>query len=424
MVASVREILASQFGISVVWIIICLPIILTAVAYCIYVERKVAAWMQDRYGPNRVGPLGLLQPLADGLKFILKEEMIPAQVDRPIFFLAPMLAFVLSMIGFIVLPFGGMIHWSWMQEGRTVAIQGASIDIGLLYLIAVGSMGVYGVVLGGWASNNKYAFYGAMRSAAQMLSYEVPMGLAILTAILTMGVFRLEEMVGLQITHAWNALLHPVAFLLLLTTALAETNRAPFDLAEAEQELIGGYHTEYSSMKFALFFLAEYAHMITAGGLIVALFLGGFEPLPFTRLLADVKGLGWLHWIATSSAPFAGLLRAGVFAGKIALIIFLFMWIRWTVPRFRYDQLMRLAWKGLVPIGTALVVVQGVLLYAGHPVSWVSPIIEIAILVLAALIGVASGAPVTGRQASLVRHGRMPTTAAQRSMANPVLTER
>jgi len=421
---AIRDILSSQYGIGVVWIIICLPIILTAVAYCIYVERKVAAWMQDRFGPNRVGPLGLLQPLADGLKFILKEEMIPANVDRPIFFLAPMLAFVLSLIGFVVLPFGGMIHWSWMEEGRTVALQGASIDIGLLYLIAVGSMGVYGVVLGGWASNNKYAFYGAMRSAAQMLSYEVPMGLAILTVILTMGVFRLEEMVGSQINHAWNVLLHPIAFLLLLTTALAETNRAPFDLAEAEQELIGGYHTEYSSMKFALFFLAEYAHMITAGGLIVALFLGGFEPLPFTRLLADIKGLGWLHWIATSTAPFAGLLRAGIFAGKIAFIIFLFMWIRWTLPRFRYDQLMRLAWKGLVPIGTAVVVVQGMMLYSGHPVSWVSPIIEIAILILAALIGVASGAPITGRQASLVRHEQIQTMAMQRGMAKPVLTER
>jgi NADH-quinone oxidoreductase subunit H len=401
MLESIRNILATQFGFSVVWIILCLLVILTAVAYCIYFERKIAAWMQDRFGPNRVGPYGLLQPLADGLKFVLKEEMIPARVDRPLFFLAPMLAFVLALIGFVILPFGGRIQWPWMAPGQTIEVQGASIDIGLLYLIAIGSMGVYGVVLGGWASNNKYAFYGAMRSAAQMLSYEVPMGLAILTVILTSGVLRLEDIVTSQVSHAWNLLLHPVAFLLLLTTALAETNRAPFDLAEAEQELIGGYHTEYSSMKFALFFLAEYAHMITAGGLMVALFLGGYEPLPFTRLLADVRGLGWLHWIATSPAPFAGLLRVGVFAGKIAFVIFLFMWIRWTLPRFRFDQLMRLAWKGLVPVGMAVVVVQGVMLYAGRPVSWFTPLIEIGLLALAALIGVASGAPITGRQTSM-----------------------
>src|SRR5262245_22821748 len=173
MADAVGNLLASQFAFSVIWIIVCVLVILTAVAYCIYFERKLAAWMQDRYGPNRVGPYGLLQPLADGLKFILKEEMIPARVDRPLFFLAPMLAFVLSMIGFVVLPFGGRIHWWWAPPGESVAIQGASIDIGLLYVVAIGSMGVYGVVLGGWASNNKYAFYGAMRSAAQMLSYEV-----------------------------------------------------------------------------------------------------------------------------------------------------------------------------------------------------------------------------------------------------------
>lgn len=403
MVNAVRDLLASQFAFSVLFICVSLGVILTAVAYCILAERKVAAWVQDRYGPNRVGPWGLLQPIADGVKMFLKEDFRPAGADTILFYVAPVLALVVSLIGFVVLPLGGEVRWSWMPAGETIAVQGASIDIGVLYLLAVGSITVYGVVLGGWSSNNKYAFYGSMRSAAQMLSYEVPMGLAILTVLLTMGELRLENLVKAQIGATWNVLLHPVAFLLLLTTALAETNRAPFDLAEAEQELVGGYHTEYSSMKFAMFFLGEYAHIITASGLIVALFFGGYEPVPFSRLLAGVTGLGWLHGIAVSTSPAAMLLRLTVFAIKIAFFVFVFMWVRWTLPRFRFDQLMRLAWKGLVPIGMAIVVIQGTLLYVGRPVHWITPAAEVAVLLVLAVIAMLRPAPITGRQTSLQR---------------------
>lgn len=398
----IQEILGSQLGLSICIICVGLGVILTADAYCIYFERKVSAWMQDRYGPNRVGPLGLLQPLADGIKFILKEEFIPARADKILFYISPAIGVIIALVGFVILPVGGRVHWSWMPEGATLLAQGASIDIGVLYLLAVGSLTVYGVVLGGWASNNKYAFYGAMRSAAQMLSYEVPLGLALMTLILTFGELRLEGIVDSQIGAAWNAFLHPVAFLIMLTTALAETNRAPFDLAEAEQELIGGYHTEYSSMKFAQFFLAEYTHMITASGLLTALFLGGYEPVPFSRLLSGVSGLSWLYWISTSVSPWAMVLRMMVFCGKISFFIFVMMWLRWTLVRFRFDQLMRLSWKALVPIGMAIVIFEGVLLYLGRPVSWFSTLAEIGILLVAAVISLLSGKPITGRQLSLV----------------------
>lgn len=403
MTAMVQDILGSQLGLSLCFIAVSILVILTAVAYCIYFERKIAAWTQDRYGPNRVGPLGLLQPVADGIKFILKEDFVPGRVDRVLFHVAPMVAFIVAMIGFVVLPFGGRIRWPWMEEGTELLLQGASIDIGLLYLLAVGSMAVYGVVLGGWSSNNKYAFYGAMRAAAQMLSYEIPMGLALLTVILATGALRLESIVDAQVAHAWNLLLHPVAFLMLLTTALAETNRAPFDLAEAEQELVGGYHTEYTSMKFALFYLGEYAHIITASGLLATVFLGGWEPVPFTRLLAGTTWGGWLHWIASSTSPLAGLVRLGVFGGKIAFFVFVFMWVRWSLPRFRFDQLMRLAWKGLVPVGMGMLAVQGWLLYRGTPVHWSAPVAEVLLLVIAGAVNVASGREITGRQASLLR---------------------
>jgi NADH-quinone oxidoreductase subunit H len=402
MLDAARDLLASQFALSVVFIAAAVVVMLTAVAYCIYFERKIAAWIQDRYGPNRVGPLGLLQPLADGLKFVLKEDINPGRVDRPLFMLAPMLAFIVAMIGFVVIPFGGPLRWPWMSPDETLLVQGASIDLGILYLLAVGSMGVYGVVIGGWASNNKFSFYGGMRAAAQMLSYEIPLGLALLVVILTTGELRLERMVTAQIDTTWNALLHPVAFVILLVAVLAETNRTPFDLTEAEQELIGGYHTEYSAMKFALFFLGEYAHIITVCGLMAVLFFGGWELVPFSRGLRDVPGLSWVWWITSSTSPWAALLRVGVTCVKIAGFVFLFMWIRWTLPRFRFDQLMRLAWKGLVPLGMVLVAVQGGLVYIGRPVHWSAPLCEIAALLSAGLIGAWSGRPVTGRQASML----------------------
>ena len=254
-----KSVLSDQFGFSILLMCILIVVILLAVAYCILLERKVSAWIQDRYGPNRVGPQGLLQPIADGLKFLLKEDIIPANVDKILFVLAPWLIFVVAMVGFAVIPWGGEFRWSWMSpKAKPLTAQVASVDIGLLYIVAIASLGVYGVVLGGWASNNKFSFYGAMRAAAQLLSYEVPMGLVILVAILTTGHLRLEQMVSVQeaalgpvSAASWTVLYQPIAALIFFVTALAESNRLPFDLAECEQELIGGYHTEYSAMKLA-----------------------------------------------------------------------------------------------------------------------------------------------------------------------------
>lgn len=391
------NVLSDQFGFSVLLAFVLFGAIMTAVAYCILLERKLSAWVQDRYGPNRVGPFGLLQPIADGLKFLLKEDIIPRNVDRVLFILAPALAFVVAMVGYAILPWGGRFQWPWAEEGSpTLLAQVASVDIGLLYLVAVASLGVYGIVIGGWASNNKYSFYGGIRAAAQMLSYEVPMGLAILVAILCTGQLRLEQMVDTQnqaiasVSGAsWTVLFHPLAALILFITALAETNRLPFDLAECEQELIGGYHTEYSAMKLALFFLGEYAHMITNSGLMVALFFGGYL-IP-----------GWT-WLNESMSPWAMLARVGVFSGKIALFIGFYMLVRWTLVRLRFDQLMRLAWKSLVPITMALVALQVVIIYAGWS-RWMALAGNIVVLVIAGVVSLAGKAPITGRQQSLMR---------------------
>lgn len=267
------DLLKTQLGFSVALMVVLITIIMGFVAYAILLERKVCAWLQDRIGPNRAGPLGLLQPIADGVKFLLKEDFTPRGADRPLFFLAPCIAFAVAMIGFAVIPWGGPLD---LGGPEPVRVQVAGVDIGLLYILAVGAMGVYGLVLAGWSSNNKFSFYGGMRAAAQTLSYEIPMGLAILVVVLTTGQVRLEKIVEYQMQSTWNVLLHPLAFLILLVTAFAETNRMPFDLAESEQELVGGYHTEYSSMKMALFFLGEYAHLITVSAFMTALFLGGW----------------------------------------------------------------------------------------------------------------------------------------------------
>lgn len=399
----VQNALATQFGLGIVVMLVAFGAINGVVAYLIYFERKVAAWTQDRYGPTRVGPLGLLQPLADGIKLFLKEDVIPANVDRVLFILAPCMAMTIGFIGFAVVPFGGPLRWPWMDEAAApLHVQVASVDIGLLYIIAVASLGVYGVVLGGWASNNKYALYGGLRAAAQMLSYEVPLGLCVLTCVLTTGQLRLEEMVDRQIATAWTGVLHPLAFVIFFTTALAEANRAPFDLAECEQELVGGFHTEFSAMKWALFFFGEYAHMITSSALMVALFMGGWELFPFAGWLG--QQVGWLWWLDALNrdpSPFWALLRVGVVCGKIGFLLFLYMWIRWTLPRFRFDQLMRLAWKGLVPITMALVVLAGVLVYAGQPASPLATVGNLLLWLAAGVVSVLSGRPMSGRQSEL-----------------------
>ncbi len=364
----IKAFLSSQFWFSILIMALILFIILHLCAALILAERKLSAFIQDRYGPNRVGFWGILQPIVDGLKFILKEDIIPAKVDRPIYLLAPAAAFVVALSTFIVIPWAGEIVWPWQDAaGNAVRVttQGAVLDIGLLYILAVGSLSVYGVVLAGWASNNKYAFYGAMRAAAQMLSYEIPLGLGVLVVMLVAASVRPEVIVNEQAaTGVWNVFLHPIAFMLVFITALAETNRAPFDLAECEQELVAGYHTEYSGMKFALFFLAEYAHMTVASAIITLLFLGGWAPLPFSSWYSyGADGYAAITWWNTGWI--AALIKFGVFWGKISLLIGLFMLVRWTIPRFRFDQLMRLAWKGMIPAGMVLVIGAGLMAALG-----------------------------------------------------------
>ena len=405
-----REFLTSQFGVSVVLALVVLNVLLGAVAYCIYFERKIAAWIQDRCGPNRVGPWGILQPIADGIKFLVKEDVVPNHVDKPLFIFAPAIIFLVAFIGFAAIPWGGQLE----LDGRMVDIQVANPDIGLLYILGVASVGIYGVVLGGWASNNKYSLYGAIRATAQMLSYEIPMGLCILVVVLTTGTLRLEEITLQQTGYwadwvpQWNIFLHPLAFVILFITSLAESNRTPFDLAEAEQELVGGYHTEYSALKFGMFFLAEYAHMITSSALISVLFLGGWH----------LPGVPWTQPEATQW--YAVLAKIGVLAAKIVVFLFVIMWIRWTLPRFRFDQLMRLAWKGLIPVTLALFALATALLYVERPRSplWALGG-NLVILVVAWLAASSSRLRVTGRQINLPSIASASGTARRRRVEMP-----
>ncbi len=392
--------LQNQVVFSAVLSLVLIAGMMTCVAYCIYFERKISAWIQDRQGPNRVGFLGLFgnfhfwglgQPIADGAKFFLKEDIIPARVDKPLFILAPAISMIVALIGFVVIPWGG----SYMLGDTIMNVQVANPDVGLLYILGVGSMGVYGVVLGGWASNNKYSMYGAVRATAQMLSYEIPMGVAILVVVLASGQLRLEEIVLGQVggNGLWNIVLHPVSFLILLITLFAETNRAPFDLAEAEQELVGGFHTEYSSMKFAMFFLGEYVHMITGSAFICVLFLGGWE-LSFFGIGPAFPGTG-IEDVGLISV----IIKIGVLAVKVAFFIFLFMLVRWTLPRFRFDQLMRLAWKGLIPVSLGILVLTVMGVYMG----WQRSVLfnlgsEIAIVAATLGVVILANKPVTGRQ--------------------------
>ena len=398
------EFLTSQLGVSIILALIVLGVLLGAVAYCIYFERKIAGWIQDRYGPNRVGPRGLFQSIADGGKLAFKEDIIPGHVDKPLFILAPTVLFIVAFVGFAAIPWGGELQLG----DHLVNIQVAAPDIGLLYILGVAGMGVYGIVLGGWASNNKYSFYGGIRAAAQMLSYEIPMGFCIIVVVLTMGTLRLEDIALQQAEHwwgfipKWNIFLHPLAFVILIITALAESNRAPFDLPEAEQELVQGYHTEYGALKFGMFFLGEYAHMITASALISVLFLGGWH-IPLVPGLQPENISIW-----------AMLFKMLVMGLKIAAFIFLFMWIRWTLPRFRFDQLMRLTWKGLLPISLVLAGYATVLVYAdrGDSILWALGG-NVVLVLLVLLYAGTRRLDVTGRQANMptvtvVSGGRIP----------------
>jgi NADH-quinone oxidoreductase subunit H len=323
--------------ITIVTIAAVLGVVLTTCAYLIFVERKICAYMQDRIGPNRVGPWGLLQVAADGLKFVFKEDIIPNYVDRLFYLAAPAISVGTALFAFAVVPFGATSTPRNTENYEFVIAPG--IDIGILFVFAVGSLNVYGIVLGGWASNNKYSFLGALRSSAQMISYEIPMGTSILGIVLMAGSLNLERIIAVQADAGilgWNIWFQPLAFLMFFASVLAECNRLPFDLAEAEQELIGGYHTEYSALKFGLFFIGEYAHVITTSFLLSILFFGGWH----------------FPWIAEPGATGLGglIVKLLVIAVKMGCFIIIYMLIRWTIPRFRFDQLMGLAWKVMIPL--------------------------------------------------------------------------
>ncbi|MDT8339942.1 MAG: NADH-quinone oxidoreductase subunit NuoH [Longimicrobiales bacterium] len=331
------------------------------VAYTTLAERKISAWIQDRSGPNRVGPWGLLQPIADGLKNFLKEEAMPGTANRFWFVLGPMLSITPALVTIAVVPFAAPLPTPWGVVDMIVA----DVPIGILYILALSSLGVYGIVLSGWSSNNKYAFLGSLRASAQMVSYEVALGLSLVAVLMMAGNVTLTEIVWKQQTLGlWYAFPLSLAFILFVISAFAETNRLPFDMPEAESELVTGYHTEYSSMKFSMFFIAEYAHMVTASALMATLFFGGWD-IPLWQgdnafwyqgmLIAGFDAAG--APISASPAWWKTLLTLGMFALKTLFFLFVYIWVRWTLPRFRYDQVMSLGWKVLLPTALAYVMV-------------------------------------------------------------------
>ncbi len=329
---------------SIVKILFIAHLLIIGVMAMIWAERRVSGWMQDRLGPNRVGFQGILQPIADGIKFLFKEDLIPDHVDKPLYVLAPAMVLIPALVTIAVVPFGSSIT----VLGHEISLQVADINIGILYILAITSLGVYGVVLGAWASNNKYSLLGGLRSSAQMISYELTLGLAIIGVLMLTSSLHLRAIAEAQGAYPWhwNFLIHFPAFLAFTTAMFAETNRLPFDLAEAEQELVAGYHTEYSSMKFAMFFMAEYMHMIVGSAVTVTLFLGGWH-------FFGLENIGGPVW--------SGIISFGIFFVKTAIFLFVFIWVRWTLPRFRYDQLMNFGWKFLLPVTLTSIVVTGTL---------------------------------------------------------------
>jgi NADH-quinone oxidoreductase subunit H len=322
--------------------------------YSTFAERKVAAVLQDRKGPNRAGPFGILQPLADGLKLFFKEEIIPNFSSKFLFILGPCLAMLTAMMTGAVIPWGNKLH----LFGRDFSLQIADINIGILYVFGVVSMGVYGIMIGGWASNNKFSLLGALRAASQIISYELAMGIALIALLMVTGTLSLKEMVGQQMDQLWNFIRQPLGFLIFLICAFAECNRTPFDLAEAENELVGGYHTEYSSMKLGFYLFAEYINMFLSSAVMVSLFFGGYD-IPFVNDINLAENIG-TNW--------AAILQGLCLFAKIVCFLFLFMWVRWTIPRFRYDQLMNLGWKGLIPLALLNMIITGaiILLQQNH----------------------------------------------------------
>ncbi|HEX4413374.1 MAG TPA: NADH-quinone oxidoreductase subunit NuoH [Lacipirellulaceae bacterium] len=353
---------------TLITIAVVLGAILVGCMYLVLAERKVSAWMQDRIGPNRVGPFGLFQPVADGIKILLKEGVIPSHVDKWLFLIAPAISMFTTMLAFAVVPFGPVEQApSWLRF-----IIAPNIDIGLVFIFAVGSLAVYGVILGGWASNNKYSALGSLRASAQVVSYEIPLGMSVLGVVLMSHTLNLEKILNLQAEEgigSWNIWYQPLAALIFYISSLAESNRLPFDLSECEQELVGGYHTEYGGLRMVLFFVGEYTHMITISFLTAILFFGGWH----------------FPWIATPESNYVGawLVKILVLLTKVLFSIFLIMLIRWTIPRFRFDQLMELTWRVFLPLSLANVVAVMFVLQFRWP-----PIVLLPIsIVLFALFG-------------------------------------
>ncbi len=326
--------------ISIIKSIAVIGVLLTAVAYSVWLERKVSAHIQNRWGPTRVGPFGLLQPLADGVKFIFKEDLTQPHVYRPLYIAAPMIAMVFAITSIAVIPFG---NCGRDRAAGAHTLQITDLNIGLLVVLGITSMGVYGVALAGWASNNKYSLLGGLRASAQMISYEVSLGLSLVGVLIIAGSLSLRDIVDAQRHLHWNIFFQPVAFFIYLISAYAETNRTPFDLPEAESELVAGYHTEYSAMKFAMFFMAEYANMVTVACLATLMFFGGWlGPVFGPPILQAILPVFW-------------------FCLKVFCFMFLYVWVRWTLPRFRYDQLMAFGWKVLLPLAVANIVVTALI---------------------------------------------------------------
>jgi NADH-quinone oxidoreductase subunit H len=307
---------------------------LVVAMYTTFAERKVAGLLQDRPGPNRAGPFGLLQPLADGLKLFFKEEIIPNFSSKFLFILGPALAMMTAIMTSAVIPWGDSVNFF----DRNISLQIADVSIGILYVFGVLSLGVYGIMIGSWASNNKYALMGGLRAASQIISYELAMGIALIALLFCTGTLSLKEMVVQQQAGHWNFIYQPLGFLIFIICAFAECNRTPFDLAEAESELIGGYHTEYSSMKLGFYLFAEYINMFISSAVMATLYFGGYD-MPF---FDEAAHSDWGNWLA--------LIGIAALMTKIIIFIFIFMWVRWTIPRFRYDQLMHLGWRILIPL--------------------------------------------------------------------------
>ena len=319
---------------------------LTVAAYSTLAERKIAGYLQDRVGPNRAGPGGMFQPLADGLKMFMKEEIIPTDSNRFLFIAGPSLALLTALLGSAVIPWGpDLVFGAW-----TIPLQVADINVGVLYIFGIVSLGVYGLMIGGWASNNKFSLMGAVRAASQSISYEIPMGLSLIGLLLVTNTLSLKEIVDQQHGGNWNILYQPLGFILFLVCSFAETNRTPFDLPECETELVGGYHTEYSGFKMGAFMFAEYLNMFVASAVMSTLYFGGY----------NYPGMDWVLGIV--GPLIAPLIAMAVLLAKIFAFIFFFMWVRWTVPRFRYDQLMNLGWKVLIPLAIANIVITGIVI--------------------------------------------------------------